>query len=106
MGSNKAPVLKSTFMEKFPVKHSKEDQEFTVDIDGQGGELSYSLPADKIIDFSHTYVDEPLRGQGIADELIKTGLEYAEANGLKVIASCPAVSAYIRRHKDYEKLLK
>lgn len=93
-------------MEKPSVKHSPEDQEFTVDIDGQGGELAYSLPADQVIDFNHTFVDEPLRGQGIADELIKTGLQYAEDNNLKVIASCPAVSAYIRRHKDYEKLLK
>lgn len=92
-------------MENYSVKHNPEDQEFTVEIDGGGGELAYSLPKEKVIDFSHTYVDEDLRNQGIANELIKTGLQYAQDNNLKVIASCPAVSAYIQRHSEYQKLL-
>ena len=92
-------------MENLTVKHSPEDQEFTVDIDGQGGELAYSLPRENVIDFAHTYVDEDLRNQGIANELIQAGLQYAQDNNFKVIASCPAVSAYIRRHAEWQKLL-
>lgn len=93
-------------MEKLVIKHDKEEREFTTEVDGYSGELAYSLPADQVIDFSHTYVDEPVRGQGVANELIKTGLQYAEENNLKVIASCPAVSAYIQRHQEYQHLLK
>ncbi|MDQ3290626.1 MAG: N-acetyltransferase [Bacteroidota bacterium] len=92
-------------MTDIEVKHSTEDQEFTVDIDGFSGELAYSLPRENVIDFAHTYVDENLRNQGVANELIKTGLQYAQDNNFKVIASCPAVSAYIRRHSEWQKLL-
>ncbi|WP_147275597.1 GNAT family N-acetyltransferase [Adhaeribacter pallidiroseus] len=93
-------------MENISVKHNPDEQEFTVDIKGSGGELAYSLPQDDVIDFSHTYVDEDLRNQGVANELIKTGLQYAQDHNLKVVASCPAVSAYIRRHPEWQKLLK
>jgi predicted GNAT family acetyltransferase len=93
-------------MENYSVKHNTDEQEFTVDVNGSGGELAYSLPQENVIDFSHTYVDEDLRNQGIANELIKAGLQYAQDNNLKVIASCPAVSAYIRRHPEWQTLLQ
>lgn len=93
-------------MSQYQINHNTEDQEFTTEVEGHSGELAYSLPTNDVIDFSHTYVDEAIRGQGVADELIKAGLNYAQENDLKVIASCPAVSAYIRRHHEYEKLLK
>ncbi|PSR56856.1 N-acetyltransferase [Adhaeribacter arboris] len=92
-------------MTNISVKHNTEDQEFTVDINGQGGELAYSTPRENVIDFAHTYVDEELRNQGIANELIQAGLQYAQDNNFKVIASCPAVAAYVRRHAEWQKLL-
>lgn len=96
---------KANAMEELTVKHDPEDQEFTTELDGYGGELAYSL-SDQVIDFTHTYVDEPIRGQGVANHLIKAGLQYAEENKLQVIASCPAVAAYIRRHPEYQHLLQ
>ena len=93
-------------MENYSVKHNPDEQEFTVDVNGSSGELAYSRPQEQVIDFSHTFVDEDLRNQGVANELIKTGLQYAQDNNFKVIASCPAVSAYIRRHPEWQQLLQ
>lgn len=88
------------------VEHNTEDQEFTADIQGGEGELAYSLPENNVIDFQHTYVSENLRGKGVAEELVKTGLEYARNNNLKVVATCQFVASYVRRHKqEYESLL-
>lgn len=88
------------------VQHNKEDQEFTVDIAGSEGELAYSLPEENVMDFQHTYVSENLRGKGVAEELVKTGLDYARDNHMKVIATCQFVASYVRRHKgEYESLL-
>jgi predicted GNAT family acetyltransferase len=88
------------------VQHNKEDQEFTADIPGGEAELAYSLPEKNVIDFQHTYVSENLRGKGVAEELVKTGLEYARDNKFKVIATCQFVASYVRRHKaEYESLL-
>jgi len=86
------------------VVHDKENQEFTIDLNGDQAELAYALPQDDILDFQHTFVPEDYRGEGLADKLIKTGLEYAQNNNYKVIASCQAVAAYMRRHKEFESL--
>lgn len=88
------------------INHDKEAQEFTVQLDGDQAELAYALPGDNVIDFQHTFVPEDYRNEGIANQLIETGLTYAKEQKLKVIASCPAVLAYVRRHKEFQSLLK
>jgi predicted GNAT family acetyltransferase len=88
------------------ITHDKEAQEFTADLDGDQAELAYALPEENVIDFQHTFVPENFRNEGVANQLIQNGLEYAKSQKLKVIASCPAVSAYVRRHKEYQSLLK
>ena len=88
------------------VNHDKEAQEFTAELDGDQAELAYALPEDDVMDFQHTFVPEAFRNEGVANQLIESGLKYAQSNKFKVIASCPAVSAYVRRHKEYQSLLK
>ena len=88
------------------VTHDQEAQEFSAQLEGEQAELAYAKPEDNVIDFQHTFVPEKFRGKGVANKLIETGLKYAESQKFKVIASCPAVSAYVRRHKEYEGLLK
>ncbi|MGV3589431.1 MAG: GNAT family N-acetyltransferase [Adhaeribacter sp.] len=88
------------------INHDKEAQEFTVELDGDQAELAYALPEDDVIDFQHTFVPEDYRNEGVANQIIEAGLNYAKEQKFKVIASCPAVLAYVRRHKEYQPLLK
>jgi len=88
------------------INHDKEAQEFTAQLEDDQAELAYSLPGDDVIDFQHTFVPEEFRNEGVANQLIQTGLDYAKEQNFKVIASCPAVSAYVRRHQEYQSLLK
>ncbi|MBC7920282.1 MAG: N-acetyltransferase [Ferruginibacter sp.] len=89
------------------VTHNPADQAFGAKVDGQeiDAELAYSLPAPRVMDFTHTYVSEELRGQGIAEEMIRYGLDYARENGYQVVATCPMVAHYLSRHPDYQSLL-
>ncbi|WP_019947897.1 GNAT family N-acetyltransferase [Hymenobacter aerophilus] len=88
------------------VQHHSENQEFTVSQDGHSAELSYSRPADGVIDFTHTFVEEELRGQGVGDELAKAGLAYARENDLKVRTSCTFMAGYVAAHPDYQDLVE
>jgi predicted GNAT family acetyltransferase len=88
------------------INHDKKAQEFTIQLENDQAELAYAMPDDNVIDFQHTFVPEDFRGEGVANELIKAGLQYAEDQKYKVIASCPAVAAYVRRHKEFQPLLK
>ena len=46
-----------------------------------------------------------LGGKGVGSKLIKGALDQVRAEGLKVIAQCPFVNAYIEKHQDYADLL-
>jgi predicted GNAT family acetyltransferase len=59
-----------------------------------------------VITFIHTEVPPELGGKGIGSKLIKGALDRVRADGLKVIAECPFVKAYIEKHAEYADLLK
>ena len=73
---------------------------------GHAGELAYVRPAEGVIDFTHTYVDEALRGQGVADELARAGLAFAREQRLRVKTSCSFMAGFAQRHRaDYADVL-
>ena len=57
-----------------------EDNRFIKTVDGLDCELEYIIPEEGCINFFHTYVPEPLRGKGLAMEIIKEGLDFAINN--------------------------
>ena len=61
--------------------------------------LEYRRSARRI-DLIHTEVPEALRGRGIGDRLARAALDYARNEGLHVVAVCPFVRSYLRRHPD------
>lgn len=50
---------------------------------------------------NHTYVDPSLRGQGVADQLIRKAIEKITADNNKIGASCSYAVAWFSRHPEY-----
>jgi uncharacterized protein len=73
-------------------------------VDGHIAATYYQI-ADGVITFVHTEVPPELGGKGIGSKLTKGALDQVRADGLKVIAQCPFVKAYIEKHADYADLL-
>ncbi len=48
------------------------------------------------IDFTYTFVPETLRGHGIAEKLVRTGLAWAREQGFEIEASCWYVQRFLR----------
>ncbi|GAA3966462.1 GNAT family N-acetyltransferase [Hymenobacter antarcticus] len=89
-----------------PIKHNPDKKEFTTTRAGHKAELAYVRPAEGIVDFTHTFVDEALRGQGVAEELARAGLAFAQENHLKVKTTCKFMAAFVQRnHAEYARLL-
>lgn len=57
------------------------------------------------IRFIHTVVPKALEGRGIGSRLARYVLDKARADGEKVIAECPFIAAYIKKHPEYADLL-
>jgi len=64
----------------------------------------YVLEDGRII-FTHTYVPTALRGQGIAEKLVRAGLAFAQAEGRRVVPQCSYVDSFIQRHREFQGLL-
>jgi predicted GNAT family acetyltransferase len=78
---------------------------FELMVDGHVAASEYSLK-DGVITFMHTEVPEALGGKGVGSKLIKGALDQARGRGLKVVAQCPFVKAYIEKHAEYADLLQ
>lgn len=50
---------------------------------------------------NHTFVDNSLRGQGLARELVKSAAEKILADGHRIAATCPYAVVWFRRHPEY-----
>lgn len=88
------------------ILHNSEEQEFTTMREGYTAELAYSRPTPAVIDFSHTFVDEGLRGQGVAEEMARVALDFARQEKLKVKTSCEFMAAFVKRHHaEYADIL-
>ena len=74
-------------------------------VDGHLAALNYILKGEIII-FTHTGVPPDIGNRGLGSKLVETGLNYARENDLKVRSTCWFVSKYIRRHEEYQDLLK
>jgi len=78
------------------IQHDIEQQRFVLHLDGGEAVLEYRLLPGNGIDFSHTYVPPALRGRGIAEKLVRTGLSWARAQEYEIQASCWFVQRFIR----------
>jgi predicted GNAT family acetyltransferase len=81
------------------VTHQPDQQRFVAVLEGQESVLEYRLLPDQGIDFTHTFVPELLRGQGIAEKLVRTGIGWAREQGFEMTASCWYVSRILKRGK-------
>ena len=73
-------------------------------VDGHIAATYYSI-ADGVITFIHTEVPPELGGRGIGSKLVQGALDQVRASGMKVIADCPFVKAWIGKHPEYKDLL-
>jgi predicted GNAT family acetyltransferase len=104
--ARKADLFHPNPIAPMAITHNAADQEFTTVRDGFMGELAYARPADDVIDFTHTFVDENLRGQGVADELARAALDFARQEHLKIKTSCTFMRGFVKRHHaEYADIL-
>lgn len=70
------------------------------------GVAEYELPdeAGPIV-FVHTEVLPDAEGHGVGSRLARGALDDVRRRGLRVVAECPFIATYIRRHPEYDDLI-
>ena len=87
------------------VQNNPSKKRYELTVEGHTAATYYTL-SNGVITFVHTEVPKELEGRGGGSKLIKGALDQVRADGLKVVAQCPFVKAYIGKHAEYADLLK
>ena len=81
------------------VQHDRRRERFFVNVEGHEAYLDYSTLDERTVDYRHTFTPPELRGRGIAKVIVRDALDWANAEGKKVVPTC----SYVRRVIEAEK---
>lgn len=88
-----------------PVAVAREDGKFTVAVDGKTVGLAAFGDREGQRVFSHTEVDDAYGGRGLATVLVSEALAATRAEGLRIVAVCPMVAAYVKKHHEFDDIV-
>jgi predicted GNAT family acetyltransferase len=69
-------------------------------------EMTFSKAGEKIIIIDHTGVPDELGGMGVGKALVEYMVHDVRARGLKIVPLCPFTNAQMRRHPEWQDILK
>ncbi|HOW38206.1 MAG TPA: GNAT family N-acetyltransferase [Candidatus Izemoplasmatales bacterium] len=56
-------------------------------------------------EINHVFVDDALRGQGVASRLMETAYDHLKRHRRMVIATCPYAISWFAKHPDKQDIL-
>lgn len=68
-------------------------------------EVTFPEEIPGVLNLNHTFVDESLRGQGVAGKLIQAVVDYAKAQGKQISPTCSYAVKWFEKHGEYQSLL-
>lgn len=84
---------------KSEIKHLEKERRFVMVLEGHEARVDYVI-RDGSLCVTHTFVPKPIKGRGVASELVREAYRYADLNGLRCKATCSYALAWLAQH-DY-----
>lgn len=87
------------------VERNDADQQYEIVVDGKRvGLAAYADRGGQRI-FFHTEVDDAFAGRGLAGQLVEQALADSRTAGMRVVAVCPYVTRFVKRHSEFADLV-
>ncbi len=80
---------------------SAADGKYTIAVEGETVGLAAVADRGEQRVFYHTEVDEQFGGRGLATILIDEALQATRADGKRVVAVCPTVASFVKKHPEF-----
>ena len=68
-------------------------------------EVLFPALSDTTVDITRTFVDESLRGQGVAGKLMGAAARQLRAQGKKAVLTCPYAIKWFEKNSDFSDIL-
>lgn len=86
------------------IHHDVAGRRFVARLPSGEAVLAYAEAGPGVVDFYNTFVPPAGRGHGIAAQLVRAGLAYVRAEGLRVAPSCWYVRRWLDTHPTEQDL--
>lgn len=84
-----------------PTTVTQESDRFSIAVDGRKVGFTEYADRDGQRVFPHTEVRDEFEGRGLATILIGEALQSTRDAGLRIVAVCPMVAAYVDKHAEF-----
>ena len=88
-----------------PVEVIRRDDDFAVAVDEKTVGLTAFADRDGQRVFFHTEVDDAYGGRGLGTVVISAALAATRDEGLRIVAICPMVAAFVGKHPEYADIV-
>jgi predicted GNAT family acetyltransferase len=87
------------------VRDDPENHRYVLELDGEVAGLAvYHIRGGRYI-FVHTEIETGHEREGLGSILAREALDDVRAKGARVVPLCPFISAWIRRHPEYQDMV-
>lgn len=86
------------------ITDSPERERFEAHLDGRLAGFAEYMRGPSLVVYPHTEVEPAHGGRGIGGALARAALDDARERGLRVLATCPFIAAWMRRNPEYADL--
>lgn len=87
------------------VKNVSESHRYEISVGGELAGLTAYVDADGQRIFYHTETGEQFAGRGLAAILVSGALADTRSAGKRIVAVCPYVAKYVKKHHDFDDIL-
>jgi predicted GNAT family acetyltransferase len=87
-------------MSDVEVEHHEARRRFVARTPAGPAYVAYDRPDERTIELHHTIVPEEERGRGVGGTVVRAAIAYAREQRLRVIPTCPFVSAWLKEHPE------
>lgn len=85
-----------------PTTVTRGHDKFEIAVDGKAVGLAVFADRGNQRLFLHTEVAEEFGGRGLATILVTEALTETKAEGMRIVAVCPLVAAYLDKHHEFD----
>ena len=88
-----------------PTTVTQESDRFSISVDGQKVGFVEFADRDGQRVFTHTEVLDEFGGRGLATILVDGALTESRDAGLRIVAVCPLVVAFVKKHHEFDDVV-
>jgi uncharacterized protein len=88
-----------------PTTVTQESDRFSISVEGQNVGFTEYADRDGQRIFPHTEVADEFEGRGLATILVNEALQTTRDDGLRIVAVCPLVAAFVKKHHEFDDVV-